>query len=132
MDLAVLAEAADPLPEATLAPVAAHYARMTSDPAAWGPIGAAMVLLVTGALADAWVRGGARRWLALVACALPVLVAVVEVVPDAARLGARLDGVEAQTALARQIAWLHVGDLAAMVSFLCLQLCWSDEASSAP
>lgn len=122
VDRAVLGAPPGPLPADVLDPVAAYYRTITSDVLAWGPIGAVMVVTVIGSAWDAWRRGGTRRWLAMILCAAPIALALIEVIPEAVALGAGADSPGTQSARARTIAWLHIGDLTAMITFLVLQL----------
>jgi hypothetical protein len=114
-----------PLPEAALASIMAYYRRVTVD-ASPMPYLVATVMAVTIAAAVVDLRSGtgspAARIAALVFLAVPVVFALARVFPNARRLGAASTSREERSRLAREIAWAHVGCLAAMVAFLALVL----------
>jgi hypothetical protein len=69
--------------------------------------------------------GHGPRWLALASlllCGIPTLLALVRVVPNAVRLGARSDTALRQSVLARSICSDHLLCLAGILGFLALQL----------
>jgi hypothetical protein len=114
-----------PLPEAALASIMAYYRRVTVD-ASPMPYLVATVMAVTIAAAVVDLRSGtgspAARVAAIVLLGVPVVFALGRVFPNARRLGAAQTSPEERSRLAREIAWAHVGCLAAMVGFLALVL----------
>ena len=70
-----------------------------------------------------------RRWIFVLAafvttaaCAVPIVLALGRVVPNAVRLGARNDPLAVQSALARAICRDHLVCLASIAAFVALQL----------
>lgn len=132
-DVQVLASgvASGPLPEATIASIAAYYRRVTTDASPMSRlVGLAMIVAIGG---SAWqlVRGYVRRRAGvamLVLVTAPCLLAAVRVFPNAARLGARLDTIEQQSELARAICTDHLMCLAAITVFVVLQ-CTATQAT---
>jgi hypothetical protein len=121
-----------PLPEATLASLAAYYARVTREAA---PMHLAVALVMAVAvLGSAWTtrdrRERALRWLALAVAVLPIGLAAFRVLPNAARLGERTGSAEAQSALARAIYHDHLLCLAAIATFTALQVLLAARAGS--
>jgi hypothetical protein len=114
-----------PLPEATLASIAAYYRRVTQDAHPMGRlVGVVMGVTILAALADLF-RGDASlgvRLASLALLAVPVALALTRVFPSAARLAARTDTTEEQSRLARAIARDHLLCLAAIAAFLAMQL----------
>jgi hypothetical protein len=112
------------LPEPILASIAGYYRRVTTDAAPLHLLVAAMMVVTVAA--SAWaLRAGNGRGQALAALLLvlaPVGLAMTRVFPNAARLGARGDAPEVQSALAHAICRDHLACLAAVIAFLVLQL----------
>jgi hypothetical protein len=83
-----------------------------------------MAVTIAAAVVD--LRSGtgspAARVAAIVLLGVPVVFALGRVFPNARRLGAAQTSPEERSRLAREIAWAHVGCLAAMVGFLALVL----------
>jgi hypothetical protein len=122
---ALRARGREPLPEAVLASIAGYYRRVTTEARPMGHlVGLVMGATVLGAAGDLVLGGGvsARRALALVLCGAPVALAFARTLPNAVRLGARLDAPERQSELARAIARDHVACLLAIAGFLALEL----------
>jgi hypothetical protein len=122
---ALRAPRSGPLPEAALASIKAYYRRVTVD-ASPMPYVVATVMAVTIAAAVVDLRSGTgsslARVAALVLLGVPVVFALGRVFPNARRLGAPTTPPAEQSRLAREIAWAHVGCLAAMLGFLALVL----------
>jgi hypothetical protein len=77
----------------------------------------ALVVQIAGDDVPNWVA-----WTSLALAAGPILLAGLRTVPNAVRLGARLDGVEGQSRLAREVYRDHVLCLAGIVALLMVQL----------
>ena len=124
-DVQALGHGSGLLAEAALASMAGYYRRVTTD--SW-PMGALLVVAMAATVAaTAWqaARGLLARPVAaaaLVLVVLPVALALLRVLPDAVRLGARIDPLDVQSDLARAILWGHVFCFAGMGAFLALQL----------
>ena len=113
------------LPEPVLASIAAYYRRVTTDAHPMGRlVGLVMVAAAMGSLAQLGRARGAfeLRLAALALLAAPLALAALRVLPNAVRLGARLDSPELQSALARAIGRDHVMCLAAIVAFVAIEL----------
>lgn len=113
------------LPETVLSSIAGYYQRVVTDALPMGyAIAAVMittVLVLLGHLVhDAASRG--RTLLSLLLCGGPILLALLRVVPNAARLGSRADSITRQSELARAICRDHVVCFAGMLSFVIVQL----------
>ena len=111
------------LPEDVLASIAAYYRRVTTTAAPMGHlVGAVMgILLIT--LVVQLVTG--PRGVALVSLALagaPIGLAGARVVPNAIRLGSRVDPPARQSELAHAICRDHVFCFAGIAGFVLLQL----------
>ena len=114
------------LSESVLASIAAYYRRVTTTARPMGHlVGAAMATtLVT--LSVQLILGHGPRWLALASlllCGPPILLAVLRVVPNAVRLGARSDSALKQSELARSICRDHLLCFSGILGFVALQLC---------
>jgi hypothetical protein len=124
-DVQVIGRGAGELPEATLASIAAYYARVTTGARPMNRLVAAVMLAtLTGIVAEI-VRGDGQRWAssASLALALPaVALAASHTVPSAVRLGARIDTLERQSSLARAICRDHLLCASAIAAVLALQL----------
>jgi hypothetical protein len=120
--------AADPLPEDVLASIAAYYRRVTTTARPLGHLVALAMFVTAGAALVAALRAfraGAPALVHVAAFALvaaPAALALVRVVPNAVRLGARRDGPEIQSALAREICRDHLLCLASIAAFVALQI----------
>jgi hypothetical protein len=113
-----------PLPETTIASIAAYYRRVTTDAHPMQRL-IAMVMLVTlcgsvGILVERSFRG--LKWVALLAAATPIGLAAARVFPDAIRLGARAGSLDEQSALARSIFVSHVFCLVSIAVFTAIQI----------
>jgi hypothetical protein len=113
------------LPEDVLASIAAYYRRVTTTARPLGHLVALAMLVTTAAAFVALFRGTApleMRAASLVLVAAPAGLAARRVVPNAVRLGARLDPAERQSELARAICRDHLACLAAIAAFVALQI----------
>jgi hypothetical protein len=112
------------LPEEVLASIAGYYRRVTTAARPMNRLIASVMLATVAAIAveigsteELWVA-----WLSLGLALPPILLAGLGIVPRAVRLGARLDPVERQSALARSIFRGHLLCAAAIAALLALQL----------
>jgi hypothetical protein len=115
-----------PLPDAALASIAAYYRRVTTDAIPMNQLVAiVMAVTVLGTLQQLVSGRGAFTWrlVALLLCITPIVLAKARVFPNAARLGTGREPRVVEEALAREIAWAHVGCFAAMLLFVVIQLC---------
>jgi hypothetical protein len=124
-DVQVLAHrnAADDLPEAVLASIAGYYHRATttSRPMSW--LIALVMVILLGALGLRAAQGHDPGWLLAVSAPLagvPILLALIHTVPNAVRLGNRVDSPGEQTRLARSICRDHLLCVGCMLVFLVL------------
>ena len=123
-DVQTLRQREHPLPEAVLDSIAAYYRRVTTEASPMGRlVGGVMAAGVAAAIAQLVM--GPARWVSLVTLLLlapPALLAQLQILPAAVRLGTQQDTPETQTRLAREICRNHLICLAAMVAFTGLQL----------
>lgn len=122
---ALRARGREPLPEPVLASIAAYYRRVTTEAHPMGRlVGLVMVATFLGAAVDLALGRGplARSALALALCGAPIVLALARTLPNAVRLGARVDPPERQSALAHAIGRDHLVCLAAITAFLALEL----------
>jgi len=115
----------EPLPEPVLASIAGYYRRATTESRPMSRLIAfVMVVAVLGSLLEL-VRGDgalATRASALALCVVPTVLAGARVLPNAVRLGQRIDDLAAQTDLARAVCRDHLLCLALIAGFTLLQL----------
>jgi hypothetical protein len=112
------------LPAAVLDSIAGYYRRVTTEADPMGSlVSLVMLLTVVGAvvqLAESrlawWLRAGV-----LLTVLLPVLTALILVVPAAVRLGAQEDSLELQSLLVYRVLHGHVWCLLSVLAFLLLQ-----------
>jgi hypothetical protein len=113
------------LPEEVLGSIAAYYQRVTTRARPMGHgVGAVMLIGLLTLLLQTF-RGGDWRWIKLVSLFLftvPVALALFRAHPNAVRLGSRVDSASEQSRLARTVCRDHFLCLAAMLSFVALQL----------
>jgi hypothetical protein len=113
------------LPEDVLVSIAAYYRRVTTEARPMNrAIGGTMLVLLLTLFAQL-VAGGEQRRLGLLSALFsvgPILLAGLRVVPNAVRLGARVDALGEQSRLARAICRDHLICLAGIIIFLALQL----------
>jgi hypothetical protein len=115
------------LPEPALASIAGYYHRATTTSQPMGRlIAVVMVVLLSALVAEAFV-GARPGWLLGVSGVLaggPVVLALIRTVPNAVRLGRRIDTLAGQTRLARAIYRDHLVCALSMLAFLVLWLGW--------
>lgn len=118
-------DATSELPEEILGSVAAYYRRVTTLARPMNhAIGATMLVLILALLAQI-IAESERRWVgvfSLPLCSSPILLAMLRVVPNAVRLGSRIDTAAEQSRLARAICRDHLLCLGGMALFVALQL----------
>ena len=113
----------DELPEPVLASIAGYYHRATTTSRSMSLLIASVMLVLLGALAFQAVRGRDRVWFLAMSAVLaggPIVLALTRTVPNAVRLGNRLDSRTAQTRLARSICRDHLLCLAFVSVFVVL------------
>jgi len=113
------------LPEEVLASIAGYYRRVTTAARPMNRLIAAVMLATLAAIAVEIGSTEEELWVALLSLSLalpPILLAGLRIVPRAVRLGARVDPVERQSALARSIFRGHLLSAAAIAALLALQL----------
>jgi hypothetical protein len=113
------------LPEATLSSIASYYRRVTTTARPMDRLIALFMLVTLGAIVIEIVRGDVPAWVAwvsLILAAAPVTLAATRILPRAVRLGARVDTVERQSALARSVGREHLLCLASIAALLVLQV----------
>lgn len=114
------------LPEETLVKVAAYYRRVTTEAAPMDKLIGLVMASMVAVLLEQAARGPAEgRMVALgslALCGVPIVLALGHIFPAARRLGARQDGLQEQTQLARGIAHAHLACLGAMAAFLAVRL----------
>ncbi|MBV9351479.1 MAG: hypothetical protein JOZ23_08075 [Mycobacterium sp.] len=124
-DVQVLAHrhAGDELPEPVLASIAGYYHRATTTSRPMGRLIALMMVILLCALGIRAVRGHDPGWLlaaSVLLAGVPILLALIHTVPNAVRLGKRLDSPAAQSRLARSICRDHLLCIGGLLAFLTL------------
>jgi hypothetical protein len=113
------------LPEPVLASISGYYHRATTTSRPMSMLIATVMVVLLGVVAARAVFADDRGWLvalwALLA-GIPILLALIRTVPNAVRLGKRLDALPEQTRLARAIFRDHVLCLGLMSAFVALLL----------
>ena len=115
--------AADELPEAVLASIAAYYHRATSTSRPMSYLIVAVMATLLGALVFVAARGHGAGWLLVASAALagiPIMLALTHTVPDAVQLWQRADDPTEQTRLARSVCRDHLLCAGCMLAFLIL------------
>jgi hypothetical protein len=117
------------LPEPVLASIAGYYHRAATTSRPMSRLIAMVMAILLAALGFRAALGDDPGWLLAVAAALagvPILLAMIRTVPNAVRLGKRVDTAAVQTRLARSIFTDHVVCFVLIVGFLAL---WLAEAA---
>ncbi len=112
---------ADELPEPVLASITGYYHRATTTSRPMSLLIALVMVILLAALAFHALRGDDAGWavgVAAVLAGIPILLAMVRTVPNAVRLGNRVDPAAEQSRLARSICRDHLFCLASMSAFL--------------
>jgi hypothetical protein len=113
------------LPESVLVSIASYYRRATTSSRPMSYLIALVMAVLLGALAFEAIRGRDPGWLLPVSAVLagfPILLASLRTVPNAVRLGARLDNPADQSRLARAVFRDHVVCLGCILAFLAVRL----------
>ena len=110
------------LPEVVLGSIAAYYHRVTTQARPMGHLVGAVMAVALVALAIEIVRGDRAGLISLPFCAGPIVLAFARVVPNAVRLGSRVDSASEQSALARAICLDHLICFGGILAFVGLQL----------
>jgi hypothetical protein len=113
------------LPEEVLASIAGYYRRVTTAARPMNRLIAAVMLATLAAIAVEIGAGDEELWVACLSLSLalpPILLAGLSILPQAVRLGARVDPVTRQSALSRSIFRGHLLCAAAIAGLLALQL----------
>jgi len=113
------------VPEEILASIAAYYRRVTTTASPMGHLVGAVMATLLASLVVELVGAREPRAITLASLALasgPIGLAIVRVVPNAVRLGARTDSLTTQSALARSICRDHLFCFAAILAFVVLRL----------
>lgn len=124
-DTQVIGVRGDELPEPVLASIACYYHRATTSSRPMGRLIALVMLILLGALAFRAISGSDPVWLLVTSAVLagvPILLALARTVPNAVRLGRRLDTPAEQSRLARSICSDHVLCLSCMLALLVVWL----------
>jgi hypothetical protein len=124
-DVQVIGAPPGDLPEAVLASIAGYYARVTTAAAPMGYLVGVVMLIALGGTLRQLLSGEVPRrlaWAALLACGLPVALALARVLPNAVRLGERSLPASLESELARSICYEHLLCLGGMLIFCALQL----------
>jgi hypothetical protein len=117
-----------PLPEEVLASIAGYYRRATTEARPMNRLIAAVMLATVGAIVVELARDDVPLWASLASLVLAgsaILLAAALTVPSAVRLGARGDGPEVQSRLARSILRDHLLCAPAIAAVLAIQLSFS-------
>ncbi len=124
-DVQVRGHPEDPLPEDVLASIAAYYGRVTTRARPMNRLVALAMLGTLTAIVVELTSGGVEAWVAWASLALalvPIVVAMLQTVPAAVRLGTRRDPATGQSSLARAILRQHLVCFAAIAALLVVQL----------
>jgi hypothetical protein len=119
----------DVLPESVLASISGYYRRATTTSRPMSHLIALVMAILLGALAFRFVTADDPVWLIAVSAVLtgfPIALAVARTVPNAVRLGARVDDPVGQSRLARAVCLDHVVCLACLLGFLGVWLMLAD------
>lgn len=124
-DVQVLRHRQGDLPESVLGSIANYYRRVTTDaqPMSFA-VGVVMAIGIAAVIGQL-ITGSIPRWASAASLALasvPIGLALRRVLPNAVRLGSRVDPIDVQSALARRICSDHLFCLAAIAMFLAVQL----------
>jgi hypothetical protein len=124
-DVQALGQRNEELPDEVLDSIATYYRRVTTRARPMGHVVGGLMLVGILILLYQTIRGAPPRWLGLVSLVLfgaPAALALLQVYPDAVRLGSRVDPALEQSRLARAILRGHLLCLGAMLVFVLLQL----------
>jgi heme/copper-type cytochrome/quinol oxidase subunit 4 len=111
----------DDLPEPVLASITGYYHRATTTSRPMSLLIALVMVILLAALAFHAVHGGDPVWKVAASAVLtgvPIVLAMARTVPNAVRLGSRVDTAAEQSRLARSICRDHLFCMASMSAFL--------------
>ncbi|BBY00995.1 hypothetical protein ACKUT9_24430 [Mycobacterium seoulense] len=111
------------LPEPVLASVAAYYHRATTTSRPMSRLIALVMVILLAALTFQSARGLEPWWLLVLSAVLagiPIMLALTQTVPDAVRLGRRVDDAPEQARLARSVCRDHLVCAGCMFAFVVL------------
>jgi hypothetical protein len=114
---------AEELPEPVLASIAGYYRRATTTSRPMSYLIAAVMVILLTAMGFRFASGEEPLWFAWVTATLaggPIALATLRTVPNAVRLGSRVDGPAEQTRLARATCRDHLLCIASISAFLVL------------
>jgi hypothetical protein len=126
-DVQVIRHRRRELPEEVLGSVAGYYRRVTTAARPMNRLIAMVMLATLVAIVVQLARNDSPTWVSIASLALAgpaVLLAAVNTVPKAVRLGGREDRSEVQSRLARAIFRDHVLCAVALTALLTVQLAW--------
>jgi hypothetical protein len=115
--------------EAALESIAAYYRRVTTAARPMNRLIATVMLATIGVIIAQLARGDGPAWTgwtSLVLAGAAIGLAASHTVPSAVRLGARVDSIDTQHALARSILRDHLICLGAIAAVLVIQLAFAD------
>jgi hypothetical protein len=124
-DVQVLGHGDGDLPDDVLESIAAYYRRVTTAARPMNRLIATVMVATLAAIIVQIASGDEQSWVAPVSLALalpPIALAGGRIVPHAVRLGARVDPVEGQSALARSIFREHLLCTGAIAALVVVQL----------
>jgi hypothetical protein len=125
-DVQVVAHRTEPrVPDDVVDSIATYYRRVTTDASPMGRLVALVMVILLALLIWQAVDDGTPGWVSVVSLTgsgLAIVLAITRVVPNAVRLGARVDPPDARSDLARGILRDHVAFLAMIVAVLVVQL----------
>jgi hypothetical protein len=113
--------AGEELPELVLASIAGYYHRATTTSRPMSRLIALVMVILLGALGFQAARGHDPAWLLVTSAGLagiPTMLALIQTVPNAVRLGHRTDSPPEQTRLARSICRDHLVCVGCVLAFL--------------
>jgi hypothetical protein len=113
------------LPEPVLVSIASYYRRVTTAARPMNRLIAGVMIATLAAIIAEIAREQRPVWVAWASLALaagPILLAAINTVPRAVRLGARTDPLSRQSVLARSICRDHLLCIASIAALLALQL----------
>jgi hypothetical protein len=115
--------AGEELPEPVLASIAGYYHRATTTSRPMSRLIALVMLILLGALGFQATREQEPAWLLVLSAGLagiPTMLALIQTVPNAVRLGQRMDSPSEQTRLARSVCRDHLVCAVCVLAFVVL------------
>jgi hypothetical protein len=127
-DVQVLRHRGREVPETALESIAAYYRRVTTDARPMNLLVAAAMVATLAAIVAQIAAGDDPEWVAWASLALAgtaIGLAVAHTFPNARRIGARADGPDVQSRLARSVCRDHLLCFPAIAAVLVLQLAFA-------